>query len=329
MYPLTVSKRLSRVPFSGIRKIFEEVNRLQQEGREIINLGIGRPDFDTPQHIKEATIAALHEGFVHYTSNYGTVDLRKAIQQKLQEDNNLHVDVDEIIVTLGASEAVFIAMLGLLDPGDEVLIPDPAWPHYAACVELVGGKSVPYAMKEELHFSMDPSELESLITDRTKMLVINSPQNPTGAVLGRRELEQIAALARKYNLFVLSDEIYEKFIYDQKPHYSLAGFPGMKERTLIVNGFSKVYSMTGWRVGFLAGPKNLISSLVKAHQYAVTCAVSFAQVGAATALRGSQHCVEQMVEEFSRRRQLLVESINRIEGLSLTPPSGAFMPLSM
>ena len=181
MYPLTVSKRLSRVPFSGIRKIFEEVNRLQQEGREIINLGIGRPDFDTPQHIKEATIAALHEGFVHYTSNYGTVDLRKAIQQKLQEDNNLHVDVDEIIVTLGASEAVFIAMLGLLDPGDEVLIPDPAWPHYAACVELVGGKSVPYAMKEELHFSMDPSELESLITDRTKMLVINSPHNPTGA----------------------------------------------------------------------------------------------------------------------------------------------------
>lgn len=324
MRAMKQAERMDNIPFSGIRKVFEEANILEKQGREIINLGIGRPDFDTPAHIKEAAIKALNEGFVHYTSNYGTEGLIDAIKTKLEKENGVRVDKNEIIVTVGANEAVSLAMMALLDPDDEVLVPNPSWLHYFYCAELAGAKSVSYPIKEENDFMINPADIEQLITNKTKMLVVNTPHNPTGAVLSKEVLESIADIAKKHNLIVISDEIYEKLIYEDQVHYSLASFQGMQERTLVVNGFAKAYSMTGWRIGFIAGPKPFIDAMVRVHQYSVTCPTSFAQVGAEMALRGPQDCVEYMKSEFNKRRQLVVDAVNQIDGLRVVCPQGAF-----
>lgn len=320
------AERMQRIPFSGIRKVFEEVSRLEKQGKKVINLCIGRPDFDTPEHIKAAAKKALDDGLVHYTSNYGLDALREAIAEKLERENGVRgVGPSNVIVTAGANDAVFIAMMAFLDPGDEVIIPNPAWLHYYYCAELAGARPVSVPLRPENGYVVDPDEVERLVTPRTKMLVVNTPQNPTGAVFGAEVLERLAEIARKHDLLVLSDEIYEKLIYDGLQHVSMASLPGMWERTITVNGFSKAYSMTGWRLGYVVGPEQFVSAMIRVHQYTVTCATSFAQQGGVAALRGSQECVERMRQEFDRRRQVLIEAFcDGGQGLSMVRPRGAF-----
>ena len=319
------SKKMDDIPFSGIRKVFEAAGQLEKQGKDIINLGIGRPNFDTPAHIKEAAKKSLDEGNVFYTSNYGTEGLRTAVAEKLKRDNGLDYDMSDVIVTVGANQAVSIAMTGLLDPGDEVLVPNPSWLHYFYCADLVGAKTVSYPLLEENGFNVIPEDIEKLVTPNTKMIIVNSPNNPTGSILSKESLQAIADIANKYDLIVLSDEIYEKLIYDDSVHYSIASLVGMKERTVLIHGVSKSYSMTGWRIGFaISANKEFISAMIRVLQYTVTCANSFAQDGAEAALRGSQQCVEDMRLQFDRRRKLVYDRINKIEGLSCIAPKGAF-----
>lgn len=319
------SKKMDDIPFSGIRKVFEAAGQLEKQGKDIINLGIGRPNFDTPAHIKEAAKKSLDEGNVFYTSNYGTEGLRTAVAEKLKRDNGLDYEMTDVIVTVGANQAVSIAMTALLDPGDEVLVPNPSWLHYFYCADLVGAKTVSYPLLEENGFNVIPEDIEKLVTPNTKMIIVNSPNNPTGSILSKESLQAIADIANKYDLIVLSDEIYEKLIYDDSVHYSIASLDGMKERTVLIHGVSKSYSMTGWRIGFaISANKEFISAMIRVLQYTVTCANSFAQDGAEAALRGSQQCVEDMRLQFDRRRKLVYDRINKIEGLSCIAPKGAF-----
>ena len=317
--------RMALVPFSGIRKVFERAKALEREGREVIFLETGRPDFDTPLHIKEAAKRALDEGQVHYTSNFGTPELREAIAAKLERDNRLAYDpASEILVTVGACEAIFDAFLAFLNPGDEVLYPEPSWLNYAAAARLAGAVPVPFPLRESNAFQIDPDDVSRRIGPRTRLLVLVSPHNPTGTVQSPEVLGRLAELAVRHDLLTLSDEIYEKIIYDGLRHASLAAFPGMRERTITVNGFSKAYSMTGWRLGYAAAPAPLIQGMNRVHQYNVSCASAFAQAGAVAALTGPQACVDAMVKEFQRRRDLVVPALNAVDGLSCLTPGGAF-----
>ncbi|RLE15446.1 pyridoxal phosphate-dependent aminotransferase [Candidatus Aerophobetes bacterium] len=319
------AERMERIALSGIRKVFDKVGELEAKGIGVVHLEIGRPDFDTPVHIKEAAKKALDEGFVHYTPNSGVKELREAISEKLSRDNGIEVDPEkEIIVTTGTSEAIFISIMATLNPGDEVIVPDPMFVYYADWAEFAEAKTVPLPLREENGYKIDPEDIEKRITPHTKMLIINSPHNPTGCVFDKDTLEAIANIAKKHDLLVLSDEIYEKILYDGAKHYSIASFPGMKERTLTINGFSKAYSMTGWRIGYVATSEDLIPSLMKVHQHIATCATSFAQKGALSALTGSSDCVEEMVKEFSRRRKLVLDYLDEMEGVTYVKPTGAF-----
>ena len=322
---MKVADRMETIPFSGIRKVFEEVTRLEQMGEKIIHLNIGRPDFDTPPHIKEAAKKALDESKVHYSSNYGIPPLRDALAQKFQRDNNLSYDpAKEMIVTVGGNEAVFITMMGLLNPGDEVLIPDPCWLNYFYCVQMAGAEPISVPAREEYDFVPHIDDFRSKVTEKTRMIVINTPNNPTGAVYTAEALDEIARLAEERDLYVLSDEIYEKMVFDGRSHISFASLPGMKDRTITVNGFSKNYSMTGWRLGVVAAHREVISALVRIHQYATICATSFAQWGAVAALNGPQDDVRQMIAEFDRRRILVSSALQDMPGIRVKQPAGAF-----
>jgi len=319
------AERMKHIPFSGIRKVFEKARKMEKEGHRVINLSIGRPDFDTPAHIKQAAKEALDAGMVHYSSNYGLPELREAIAAKLEQDNGLAYDPgSEIVVTVGANEAVLMAMAGTLNAGDEVIIPDPAWLHYFYCARLVGAVPVAVPLCEEMEFKLDPDDVARAITPRTRMLVVTTPHNPTGSVLDKEMLQALADIAEKHDLLVLSDEIYEKIIYDGVKHISFATLPGMRERTLMVNGFSKAYAMDGWRLGYAAAPRELIAILIRVHQYTTVCATTFIQMGALAAYRGPQDCVAEMVAEFAGRRQYLIPALNEIMGISCVRPRGAF-----
>ncbi len=318
-----VADRMKSIPFSGIRKVFEEVNQLTSQGKDIINLCIGRPNFDTPKHIKEAAKQALDQQLVHYTSNYGLEELREAICQKLQRDNSLSVSPSEVIVTVGAGEAISIAMTAVLDPGDEVIIPNPTWPHYRAVANLIGAIPVDAPLKEENNFVLHPDDLQKIITPKTKMLVLNTPTNPAGSIYDEEALKAIADIAIENDIIVLSDEIYEYLIYEGK-HISTATLPGMKNRTITVNGFSKAYSMTGWRLGYVTAGPEIMSAMIRVHQYTVTCATSFAQAGGIAALTGSQECVVSMRQAFDSRRKMVVSRLESIPGVSCANPRGAF-----
>jgi aminotransferase len=319
------ARRLDSIPFSDIRRVLERATELEKAGRKILHFEIGRPDFDTPAPIKEAAITALNAGQVHYSSNYGIPSLRAAIAEKLERDSGLHYrPEDEIIVTVGANEAVGAAFLALLDPGDEVLVPDPAWLHYRWCAQLCGATVVPVPCRADDEFVPDPATVAALITPRTRMILVNSPNNPTGAVYSLEVLEEIARLSQKHDLLVLSDEIYERMVYGGARHHSLASLPGMWERTLTVNGLSKAYSMTGWRLGFVAAPKPLSDLMIRVHQYTVSGATTFAQFGAVEAYTGDQGVVDEMVASFDRRRRILVDGLGTIRGLTCPEPRGAF-----
>ncbi|MGB9825567.1 MAG: pyridoxal phosphate-dependent aminotransferase, partial [Desulfofundulus sp.] len=319
------ARKLNNIPFSPIRKVFAVVEQLRAEGKDVISLGIGEPDFDTPPHITEAMAEAARRGATHYTNNKGIIELRRAICEKLKKDNGLSYDPEEeIICTVGVSEGVYIALTSFLNPGDEVLVPDPAWLNYTHVPVMNEATPVPYRLSDENGFQIDVSELEEKVTERTKILVVLDPSNPTGAVQKREVLEKVAEFAIKHDLLVISDEIYEKIIYDDNEHVSIASFPGMRERTIVLNGFAKAYAMTGWRLGYVAAPKELIQAMNRLHMYSVTSASSMVQWGGVAALTGPQEPVAEMVAEFKRRRDFMVGALNEAKGISCPKPGGAF-----
>ncbi len=316
------AQRMEHVPFSGIREVFEEADTLAQDGRDIVQLMIGRPDFDTPEPIKEAGIQALRDGKVHYTSNYGIKPLREAIADRLATDCGLSYNPQtEIVVTTGATEAVLSTIFAFAGPGDEVLVPDPSWT-YPASVRMAGATPVRYGMDPEAGFGPDLDELHEAVSPETTLLIVNSPHNPTGSVLSGAQVRALRDFAIDNDLVVLSDEIYEKIVFGDATHQSLAGLDGMHDRTVTVNGFSKAYSMTGWRLGYAAAPDHLLDPIVRVRQYTTTCAPSVAQWAGVRALEGSLH--EPLVRAFEDRRDRVVERIQGVPGMECPEPRGAF-----
>jgi aspartate/methionine/tyrosine aminotransferase len=314
-----------RIPYSQIRVMFDAAQKLEKQGRKIIHLEIGRPDFNTPEHIVEAAIDALRAGKHHYSPNAGIPELRQAISDKFSSEYNLEYNPqNEVVVSNGVAEGVYVAIHALLNPGDEILIPDPRWLSYDVDAITNFVNPVDYTLLEDSGFQPDPEEIEEKITGRTKMILVASPSNPTGGVTRKAVLERIAELAIKHDLLVLSDEIYEKIVYPPAKHASITTFQDMRERTILLNGFSKFYSMTGWRLGYVLGPSELVNPILRYHQYMITSTNTFAQWGAVTALKGSQEPSHAMVREFQKRRDYMYEAINKIPGFRCPKPDGAF-----
>lgn len=318
------AKRMESLPFSEIRAVMEKATKMQQAGENVIHLEIGRPDFDTPEKIKEAAYESLKARHVFYTSNYGIPALRKEIAKWETEHHGVQYDADEVLVTVGVGEATYASMAAFLEDGDEVLVPNPVWLNYIHVPSSLGAVPVTYNLKEENNYQIDMEELASKITDRTKMIVIVNPSNPTGGVLSRETLEKLSQLAIKNDLLVVADEIYSQLVYDDTKHVSIASLPGMKERTITLGGFSKAYSMTGWRLGYMCAPRGIIAACVRVHQYTITCASSFVQEAAVTALRDCADDVEAMRQEYQRRKDYAVKALNEIDGISCNDPQGAF-----
>lgn len=319
-----IASRMNRMAPSGIRKVNEKALAMERNGEKVIHFEIGRPDFDTPEYIKKAAIESLNAGNVFYTSNFGTMELRQAIADKLKRENGVDYKATEILVTAGLSEAVFAVLATILEEGDELLVPDPVWLNYINVPNLLNAVPITYELKEENGYQLDLDEIKSKITSKTRAIVIVTPNNPTGGVLSQETLEGLAKIVIENDLLVISDEVYERLIYDGEKHVSIASLPGMKERTFTMNGMSKAYSMTGWRLGYVAAPEEYIAVINKFHQHNTTCAVSFGQAAAVVALRDEGDEVREMVKEYQRRRDYAVKAINEIDGLSCLCPKGAF-----
>jgi len=319
-----IASRMDRMAPSGIRKVNEKALAMEREGHKVLHFEIGRPDFDTPEYIKKAAFEALTAGKVHYTSNFGTMELRQVIADKLNRDNNVPYKASEILVTVGLSEAVFAVLATILNEGDEILVPDPVWLNYINVPNLLGAKAVTYGLNEENGFQMDLDEIRAKITDKTRAVVIITPNNPTGGVLEEDVLNELARIAVENDLMVISDEIYERLVYDGAKHISIASLPGMKERTFTMNGMSKAYAMDGWRLGYVAAPEEYVMAMNKFHQHNTTCAPAFVQAAAMAALTQEGEEVNEMVREYQRRRDYAVKAINEIEGISCQCPKGAF-----
>ena len=318
------AKRMDCLPFSGIRAVMEKATKMQQAGEKVIHLEIGRPDFDTPKKIKDAAYKSLEAGHVFYTSNYGTPALREEIAKWENKEHGNDYEAAEVLVTVGVGEATYASMAAFLEDGDEVLVPNPVWLNYIHVPNSLGATPVTYSLKEANDYQIDFDELESKITDKTKMIVVVNPSNPTGGVFSRETLEKLSEVAIKNDLLVVADEIYSQLVYDGTEHISIASLPGMKERTITLGGFSKAYSMTGWRLGYMCAPKEIISACVRVHQYTITCASSFVQDAAVTALTDCADDVEAMRQEYQRRKDYMVKALNEIDGISCNNPQGAF-----
>ena len=319
------SSRIEKLTESKSVEIADKIRKMKREGIDIIELQTGEPDFGTPQYIINAAYSAMKEGYTHYTSSRGVPELRDAISEKLQNENKIDADPEkEIIVTPGAVHAVFSAILATINSGDEVIIPDPCWVVYPACVEIAGGKLIRIPLNSEDNFELNRESIEKAITPRTKMLIINYPCNPTGTTLTRDKLKYIADIAKEHDLLVLSDEVYEKILYDGLKHTSIGSLADMEERTITVNGFSKTYAMTGWRIGYASASSAIIDQMLKIQQYSVTCASAFAQKAAIAALNGLQEPVHDMIKEYDQRRQLIVKKLNNIDGIYCRKPMGTF-----
>ncbi len=318
-YNKVLSERVKNIKPSGIRKFFDIANEM--EG--VISLGVGEPDFQTPWSIRDAAIASLEKGHTRYTSNWGLLELREALAQYQKRRFGLTYDPkNEVVVTVGGSEAIDIAIRALVNPGDEVLIPEPCFVCYTPIVDLTGGVSVPIVTREEDNFRLTATALREKITPKTKMLILPFPNNPTGGVMRREHLEEIAEVLRGTDIMVLSDEIYSELTYSSN-HVSIASLEGMWERTIVVNGFSKSYSMTGWRLGYACAPEPILSQMTKIHQFAIMCAPSTSQYAAIEAVKHCDAQIRMMVEEYDMRRRLMVNAFNKM-GLSCFEPEGAF-----
>ena len=317
------SARVKGIKLSEIREVLTKVEAARRQGIEITNFSIGRPDFDTPDHIKNAAKDALDKGMVHYTASAGIPSLREAVCKRLAEDFKLVIDPDEVIITCGAAEAIYIALQSILDPGDEVVVHDPMYVYYKGWSFLGGAACTTIPLDEGKNYFLTADMLKKYITNNTKVLILNSPNNPTGQVFRKEDLLEIAKLANQHDLIVVSDDIYNYMLYDDTEYFPIARAPGMKERTLIIGSFSKSYAMDGWRIGYLAAPRSIISDAIKMNQHIVGCPNAFVQIGAQTALTASQDCVYEMVAEFDRRRKLLISCLDDI-GMPCVRPKGAF-----
>ena len=311
---------LKKIKPSGIRKLFD----LAQGKKGLVSFGIGEPDFVTPSHIREAAKKALDDGYTRYTPNLGFPEFREALANKLKQKNKISVTPDEVVVTSGGTEALFFAFYSLLNPTDELIIPDPGFVVYEPQVYFVGGKPVYLPLRGKNNFHPDLKELKNCITSRTKAILLNSPGNPTGAAFNKDEFLAIAQLAQEKDLFVISDELYEDIVYDGREHISIASLPGMKERTISIFGFSKSYAMTGWRLAYLAAPANLVKEIAKLLQNTSVCANSIAQRAGLAAIQSSQDCVKEMFAAYNERRNVLIKGLSEIQGLSCYAPEGTF-----
>ncbi len=314
-----LNQKITEVKPSGIRKFFDIVSEMP----DAISLGVGEPDFDTPWHIRDEGIYSLEKGKTFYTSNAGLMDLRREISNYIQRKQNITYDATkEILVTVGGSEAIDVALRCMLDAGDEVIIPQPCYVSYEPCTIMADGVPVYIPLKNENEFRLTAQELEDAITEKTKVVILAFPNNPTGAIMEKEDLEQIARVIIKHDLFVLSDEIYSELSY-QKPHVSIATLPGMRERTIMINGFSKAYAMTGWRLGYACGPEVILKQMIKLHQFAIMCAPTTSQYAAVEALRNGDEDVAEMRESYNERRRYLMHVFKQME-LPCFEPYGAF-----
>ncbi len=316
-----LAERNIDVPASEIRKIFNKII-----GRtDVFDMTVGIPDFDTPEHIKEAAKKAIDDGFTRYTHNAGYIEVREALAQKLKRDNNIEADpVSEMVLTAGGMGALVLANLVMVNPGDEVIYPDPGFVSHYAHIKLAGGIPVPVQLKKENGFGLFAEDVESKITPRTKMIVLNSPNNPTGGVTTNSELKRIAELCIENNIYVIADEAYEKFRYVDEDPLFIGSLPGMKERTVSIFSLSKTYAMTGWRIAVATGSREIIGAMTKLQEHVIAMPTSIAQKAAAAAAVGSQDCVDEMLKTFRKRRDLITKGLNDIEGVEITPPGGAF-----
>lgn len=315
-----LSKTIVTIEPSGIRKFFDIVSEMD----DAISLGVGEPDFDTPWHIRDEGIYSLERGRTFYTSNAGLKELKIEISKFLSRKYNLNYDYKhEVLVTVGGSEAIDIAMRAMLDPGDEVLIPQPSYVSYLPCAVLANGVPVPIELKAENEFRLTKEELEEAVTPKTKLLVLPFPNNPTGAVMRKKDLEAIAEVVEKHDLFVISDEIYSELTYGEEAHTSFASLPGMWERTITINGFSKSHAMTGWRLGYACGPRVILDQMLKIHQFAIMCAPTTSQYAAVEALRHGDEDIERMREQYDGRRRYVMKRLEDM-GLPCFKPLGAF-----
>jgi len=315
-----VTDKINHMPPSGIRKFFDVAKEMQG----VVSLGVGEPDFETPWNVREEAIYHLEHGRTAYTSNAGTIELRKEISHYMNRKYGLEYDyTKQILVTVGASEGIDLAMRAVLDPGDEVLVVEPCYVSYRPCVELAGGVAVGISTRAENDFRLTPEDLLAAITPQTKALLISYPNNPTGAIMEKADLEKIAAILREKDILVISDEIYAELTYAENPHVSIASLSGMYEKTLVLNGFSKAHAMTGWRLGYACGPADIIGAMTKIHQYVIMCAATNAQHAGVEALRNNDNSVEEMRKAYDARRRFLVHGFRSI-GMDVFEPLGAF-----
>ncbi|MCF8565823.1 pyridoxal phosphate-dependent aminotransferase [Alicyclobacillus tolerans] len=320
---MNFADRMSRLGTENAFEVLAEVKKLEAQGRDVVSFAIGEPDFDTPEHIKEAAIRAMAGNETHYAPSAGILPLREEIASYVARTRNIEVHPDEVVVTPGAKPIMFFTIQALVNPGDEVIYPTPGFPIYESLIRFVGGHPVPVPLLEERNFSFDVEYLAKLITPKTKLIILNSPQNPTGGMLSYEDLRFLSELAVQHDLWVLADEIYSRIVYSGEFH-SISSFPGMKERTVILDGFSKTYAMTGWRLGYGVMNRRLAELVARLVTNSESCTNTFVQYGGIAALTGPQDAVTAMVAEFKARRDLIVEELNRIPGVKCLVPGGAF-----
>ncbi|MGB8969872.1 MAG: pyridoxal phosphate-dependent aminotransferase [Candidatus Sulfotelmatobacter sp.] len=322
-YELQLARRMSRLGTETAFEVLNKARALERQGKSIIHLEIGEPDFDTPANVIEAGVDALHKGWTHYGPSAGLPELRQTIAEYVSRTRSVKVAPEEVVVVPGGKPIIFFTILALIDEGDEVIYPNPGFPIYESMIHYVGGKAVPIHLREERDFSLDVDELAALITDRTRLIILNSPQNPTGGVMQRKDVEQVAQIIGDRNVMVLSDEIYSRLLFEGE-HFSIMSVPGMQERTILLDGFSKTYAMTGWRMGYGVMRPDLATHITRLSTNSTSCTASFTQIAGIEALRGDQSSVDEMCAEFKRRRDVFVAGLNKIKGFSCRLPKGAF-----
>ena len=322
-HELVLARRMSRLGTETAFEVLAKAKALERQGKNIIHLEIGEPDFDTPPNIVEAAVDALHKGWTHYGPSAGQQELRQTIAEYVSRTRGVSVAPEEVVVVPGGKPIMFFAMLALIDEGDEVIYPNPGFPIYESMINYVGGTAVPIPLREDRDFAMDVDEMAALITDRTKLIILNSPQNPTGGILPRADVEKTAKVIGNRNIMVLSDEIYQRLQFEGEP-FSIMSIPGMKERTILLDGFSKTYAMTGWRMGYGVMRADLAAHITRLMTNSNSCTASFTQIAGIEALRGDQSAVDKMRGEFERRSRAFVDGLNKIKGFSARMPKGAF-----
>jgi aspartate/methionine/tyrosine aminotransferase len=322
-FELRLANRMSRLGTETAFEVLNKARALERQGKQIVHLEIGEPDFDTPGNVIEAAVNALHKGWTHYGPSAGLPELRQTIAEYVSKTRGVKVSSDEVVVVPGGKPIIFFSMLALVNEGDEVIFPNPGFPIYESMIHYVGGRAVPIKLREERDFSLDVDELASLINDRTRLIILNSPQNPTGGVMSRRDVEGVAEAIGDRNVMVLSDEIYSRLLFEGE-HFSIMSVPGFKERTILLDGFSKTYAMTGWRMGYGVMRDDLAASMTRLMTNSNSCTASFTQVAGIEALRGDQSSVDHMRDEFQQRRDVMVARLNKIKGFSCRQPKGAF-----